>query len=66
MEKKNAWLSYKKREEKAVFALNEDYKKFLSAGKTERRMAANTIAEAEKAGYVNLDTVLCLSSARSL
>ncbi len=58
MEKKNAWLSYKKREEKAVFALNEDYKKFLSAGKTERRMAANTIAEAEKAGYVNLDTVI--------
>ena len=56
MEKKNAWLSYKKREEKAVFALNEDYKKFLTASKTERLAVKNTIEAAEKAGFVNLET----------
>ena len=58
MEKKNAWLTYTKKDQKAVMTLNEDYKKFLSAGKTERLMASNTIAEAEKAGYVNLDTII--------
>ena len=58
MEKKNAWLSYKKREEKAVFALNEDYKKFLTASKTERLAVKNTIEAAEKAGFVNLETLI--------
>ena len=58
MEKKNAWLSYKKTEVKKVLAVSEDYKKFLSAGKTERLAAKNTIEEAEKAGFVNLETLV--------
>ena len=56
--KKNAWLSYGKREMKAVSSLNEDYKKFLSASKTERLAAANSVKEAEKAGFVNLEQVI--------
>ena len=58
MEKKNAWTSYRKRETKTVLSLNEDYKKFLSASKTERLAAENSIIAAEKAGFVNLQTII--------
>ena len=59
MEKKNAWEKYpegKKRDE--VFDFAEEYRKFLSDCKTERECVTYFAKKAEKAGFVNLDTVL--------
>ena len=59
MERKNAWEKYpegKKRDE--VFDFAEEYRKFLSDCKTERECVTYFAQKAEKAGFVNLDTVL--------
>ena len=59
MERKNAWEKYpegKKRNE--VFDFAEEYRKFLSDCKTERECVTYFAKKAEKAGFVNLDTVL--------
>ena len=59
MERKNAWEKYpegKKRDE--VFDFAEEYRKFLSDCKTERECVTYFAKKAEKAGFVNLDTVL--------
>ena len=55
----NAWEKYpegKKRNE--VFDFAEEYRKFLSDCKTERECVTYFAQKAEKAGFVNLDTVL--------
>ena len=57
-EKKNAWLGYSAKEEKELERLNEAYKEFLSKSKTERLAAANVVAEAEKAGFRNLEDLM--------
>ena len=49
---------YSEEDKKKVFAFAEDYKAFLSACKTERECVTYFRAEAEKQGFVNLDTVI--------
>ncbi len=54
MERKNAWLSYNKKQKKELYSLCEDYRLFLSNGKTERECVDEAVKLAEKAGYRNL------------
>ena len=54
MERRNAWTTYNAEELKKLNAINEDYKKCLDAGKTERECIALTIERAEAAGYKNI------------
>ena len=66
MERMNAWEKYpegKKRNE--VFDFAEEYRKFLSDCKTERECVTYFAQKAEKAGFVNLDTVLEQRTPRS-
>ncbi|MBR3770391.1 MAG: aminopeptidase [Lachnospiraceae bacterium] len=59
MDRKNAWEKYPVGEKRdAVMAFAEDYRKFISECKTERECVTYTIELAEKAGFVNLDTVI--------
>jgi len=54
MEKKSAWKKYGEAELKALNSVCDGYKAFLDGGKTERECAAEGVALAEAAGYVNL------------
>lgn len=58
MERRNAWTTYNVEELKKLNAINEDYKKCLDAGKTERECIALTIERAEAAGYKNIKDVI--------
>ncbi|MDD6551890.1 MAG: aminopeptidase [Lachnospiraceae bacterium] len=59
MEKKNAWLKYTKKEDRQkVMDFAEDYRKFLSNGKTERECTSFFAKKAEKAGFKNLDDII--------
>lgn len=58
MERKNVWKDYTKKEIKEMEKLNQDYRKFLDNGKTERECVKTAVALAEKAGYQNLQEVL--------
>ena len=56
MEKKNAWEKYpqgKKRDE--VFQFAEEYRKFISACKTERECTASLYEKAKEAGFQDMD-----------
>lgn len=59
MERMNAWEKYpegKKREE--VFQFAEEYRKFISDCKTERECVTALEAEAKKAGFQNLESII--------
>ena len=58
MERKNAWTTYDADELKNLDAVNEDYKKCLDEGKTERECIALTIERAKKAGYKDIKDVI--------
>ena len=58
MERKSAWLKYSPQEADAVMAFGEDYRKFISAFKIEREIAAEAIRQAEAAGYIPLSEVI--------
>jgi len=58
MEKVSAWKKYDEEETKKVFAYAEGYKEFLSENKTERECCGYFTKEAEKNGYVNLNTLI--------
>ena len=58
MERKNAWKKYPKGKSEAVFAFAEEYKKFISDCKTERECVTELIAQAEKAGFEDLEKIL--------
>ena len=58
MERKNAWKSYDENNKKELEILCKEYREFLSAGKTERECVKQIIAQAESAGYRNLDVYL--------
>ncbi len=59
MDQKNAWLKYTKKEDRQkVMDFAEDYRKFLSGGKTERECTSFFAEEAEKAGFKNLDDII--------
>ncbi len=53
-----AWKKYDDEEMKKVYAFAEDYKKFLSAGKTERECTLSSIELAKQAGYRSLEEVI--------
>ncbi len=55
MERKNAWLSYDEDQKKAVMALNEEYRQYITAGKTERECVEQTVTLARLAGYISLE-----------
>ena len=57
-EPKSGWLQLKDKEINNVMKYNEDYKKFLNVAKTERLAALEIIRQAEKAGFVDMDTIL--------
>ncbi|MBQ8041230.1 MAG: aminopeptidase, partial [Lachnospiraceae bacterium] len=57
-EKKNAWLGYSEKVKKEVFALNDNYKKFISDCKTERECVTEVVRMAEESGYVDLNDVI--------
>ncbi|MBO5486860.1 MAG: aminopeptidase [Eubacterium sp.] len=58
MERKNVWKDYTKKELKEMEKLNQDYRKFLDQGKTERECVKTAVAMAEKAGYQNLEDIV--------
>lgn len=51
MYKKNAWEKYQERQMDELMKFADEYKTFLSYGKTERLVVEETIALAEKAGF---------------
>ncbi len=55
MERPNAWKDYGEADLKAVQEIGADYRKMLSACKTEREWNKALIARLEKAGYHNLE-----------
>ncbi len=64
MERPNAWKNY---DETAIADLEKlcaDYRAFISENKTERECVTSSVALAEAAGYVNLDT--CVADGRAL
>ena len=59
MDSKNAWLKYtNKKDRKKVMEFAEQYRAFLSVSKTERECTDFFAAEAEKAGFKNLDEII--------
>ena len=59
MERRNAWEKYQGADrQSALMEFAEDYRRFLSANKTERECTAYFIEEAEKAGFRDLDEIL--------
>lgn len=58
MERKNAWKKYPKGKREAVFAFAEEYKKFISDCKTERECVKELIAQANKAGFEDLEKIV--------
>ena len=63
MEKTNAWMKYPEGEKRTqVFDFAEDYRKFLSACKTERECTAHLYAKAKGAGFADLDELIASSA----
>lgn len=58
MEKKNAWEKYQGDKRKEVFDFSEGYKKFISDCKTERECVTELKAQAEAAGFCDLQKVI--------
>lgn len=58
MSEKNVWETYEEQEMKEVFALAEDYKRFISENKTERACVKSAVAMAEVRGYRDLREVI--------
>lgn len=54
---KNLWEVYTDEQLSRLNSLNEDYKKFLDAGKTERECVTEIIRQAERGGYRELSSV---------
>ena len=58
MERKNAWKTYDKKDEKKLSELCEGYKDYLFKGKTEREGTRYIVKKAEEAGYKNLEDAI--------
>lgn len=59
MEKTNVWTTYNEEQLKELHEINEKYKKCLDQGKTERECVKLAVDMAKKAGYRDLQSVLC-------
>ncbi|OJV65658.1 MAG: aminopeptidase [Clostridiales bacterium 38-18] len=55
---KNAWEALSEEETKVCFSFNEDYKRFLDKGKTERESANEILRLAVEKGYKSIDLFL--------
>ena len=58
MQRENAWKKYSDDDIAKLEALNDNYRKFLDKGKTERECVKETVKMAEKAGYKDLNKVI--------
>ena len=58
MERKISWEKYSQEEMDKVFTFAEDYRQFLSHGKTERECVKLAVAEAKAHGYEDLNDVI--------
>ena len=58
MERPNAWKNYTKTDLKKLEEIAKEYKAFIDAGKTERECAAEAVTLLEKAGYINLESLI--------
>lgn len=59
MERKDAWKKYPQgKEREKVLKFAEDYRKFISANKTERECAKSFYEEAKKMGFADLDDLI--------
>lgn len=58
MKEQNVWETYDEEQKKEVFALAEDYKRFISENKTERACVKSAVAMAEAKGYRDLRAVI--------
>lgn len=62
MYRKNAWEKYNEKEMKQVMAFNDDYKHYITVGKTERACVNESIKLAEAKGYKNLNGMKTLKT----
>ncbi len=58
MDRKNAWKSYKAKQNKEIDKLIAGYKLFLDNGKTERECVKLTVAKAKENGYKDLADII--------
>ncbi len=58
MKEKNAWTTYTAKQLKELEALCSDYRAFLDEGKTERECIKKIVADAEAAGYRDLNGII--------
>ncbi len=58
MERKIAWGTYSQEEKEKLFAFAEDYRQFLSKGKTERECVDLTLEDARAHGYVDINEII--------
>jgi len=58
MERKNAWNTYEEQELKKLQEVTEQYREFISRGKTERECVKLTVDMARKAGYISLEEAI--------
>ena len=58
MEREVAWDHYSEEEKKKVFEFAEEYRKFISACKTERECVRTFVERAEAAGYLDIKKVI--------
>lgn len=58
MERKNAWNTYEEQEIQELRRVTEEYRRFISEGKTERECVKLTVALAEQAGYISLEKAM--------
>lgn len=59
-ERKNAYLEMSEDDKKEMYALCDEYRKYLDNGKTERECVKISTKLAEDAGFVNIDTLEAL------
>lgn len=59
---KNAWKKYTEGNINDVMAFNEEYKKFITNGKTERLCVKQAVAAAEKSGFKDIKSVKSLKT----
>ena len=55
MERKNAWNTYDENAMKELEQVTEQYRRFISEGKTERECAQLTVEMAKEHGYISLE-----------
>ncbi len=58
MERKNAWLSYSEEERAKLNQVCDEYKAYLSIGKTERECVTEAVRLAEAKGYRRMEDVM--------